>query len=109
MTRAVLLFLMAAVALPDETGDEIDLRAYYTRIQRRYWLLFGAQWATLNVVSIWAQHAVYKARVDLASPLWLIVPITVALAFISSRAVQALALLGFIVFYTAILFGQTLS
>jgi hypothetical protein len=109
LVSTVLLFLMAAVALPDETGDEVDLRAYYGRVRRRYWLLFGAQWVTLNLVSTWAQHAIYKARVDLLSPLWLIVPITVALALTPNRLVQALGLLGFMIFYTALLFGQTLA
>jgi hypothetical protein len=109
LISTVLLFLMAAVALPDETGDDIDLRVYYARVHRRYWLLFAAQWVTLNIVSAWAQHTIYKERIDLVSPLWLIVPVTFALAFISNRIVQALGLMGFMVFYTSILFGQTLS
>ena len=31
LVSAVLLFLMAAVALPDESSEEIDLRAHYLR------------------------------------------------------------------------------
>jgi hypothetical protein len=34
---------------------------------------------------------------------------TVALAFIPNRMAQALGLVGFIAFYTAMVFGQTLS
>jgi hypothetical protein len=109
LVSTVLLFLMAAAALPDDAGEDVDLRAHYTRVRRRYWLLFAVQWVTLNVVSIWAEHTIYKAHIDLFSPLWSIPPITVALAFIPNRLVQASGLLGFLAFYTAVLFGQTLS
>lgn len=109
LVSTVLLFLMAAVALPDDGEAEIDLRAYHARTHRRYWLLFAAQWSAFNVVSIWAQHAIFKERIDAVSPLWILPAVAIALAFIGNRAVQALGLLGFIVFYTVVLFGQTLS
>ena len=44
LISALLLFLMAAVALPDDLGHgEIDLRVHYARVSRRYWILFCAQ------------------------------------------------------------------
>jgi len=109
LISATLLFLMAAVALPDEVGGDIDLRAHFNRTQRRYWLLFAAQWLTLNIVSIWAQININKVHLALLSPLLMILPIAVALAFIRIRAVQILALLGFLTLYTTLLFRQTLS
>jgi hypothetical protein len=33
------LFLIAAAGLPDESGEEIDLRAYYARNRRYFWSL----------------------------------------------------------------------
>ena len=109
LINACLLFLMAAVALPDEVADGLDLRAYYARTYRRYWLLFGVQWLSLNLVSIWVQHVITHARISLLSPVWLIFPITLALAFIRNRIVQAGGLAGFLVFYTVAFFGQILA
>jgi hypothetical protein len=109
LISATLLFLMAAVALPDEVDGVVDLRAHFARTYRRYWLLFAAQWLALNIVSDWAQIMINKAHFELLSPLLMIFPIAVALAFVRSRAVQALGLVGFLTLYTTILFGQTLS
>ena len=109
LISTVLLFLMAAVALPDEGEEKVDLRLHYARTFRRDWLLFAGQWLTLNVVSIWAQHSIGKAHINVVSALWLILPATVALALISTRAVQAIGLIGFLAFYTSAYFGQTLG
>jgi len=111
LISATLLFLMAAVALPDEVEGEgfVDLRAHFARTYRRYWLLFAAQWLTLNIVSDWAQIRINKAHLELLSPLLMIFPIAVVLAFVRSRAVQALGLVGFLTLYTTIEFGQALS
>ena len=109
LLSAVLLFLMAAVALPDESGERIDLRAHYLRTHRRYWLLFAAQWLTLNVVSIWAQSSIGQARINLVSTAWLILPAAIALALIRQRIVQYVGLIGFLVFYGVTYFGRTLA
>ena len=109
LVSATLLFLQAAVALPDDVAEGVDLRVYYARTLRRYWLLFAAQWLMLNVVSTWAQHSISRAHINFASPLLLILPVTLALAFIRNRIVQALGLGGFLVFYTVTLFGRTLA
>ncbi len=109
LISTVLLFLMAAVALPDEGGEKVDLPAHYARTYRRYWLLFAAQWLTLNVVSIWAQDAIGQAHVSLVSAAWLIFPAAIALALFRQRALQAVGLIGFLVFYTVAYFGHTLA
>ena len=109
LISATLLFLMAAVALPDEGEGTIDLRVHFASTHRRYWLLFAAQWLTLNVVTDWAEVVINKAHLSFASPLLLIFPISVVLAFVPNRIVQVLGLIGFLVLYTALLFGQTLS
>ena len=110
LASAILLFLMAAVALPDEIGaDGIDLRAYQARTSRRYWLLFAGQWVVLNGVSDWAQASIAKAHLHLLSPFLLVLPATVALAFVRARWVQAVGLTGFLALYIAVYFGQTLT
>src|SRR5580692_11151032 len=97
---AVLLFLLAADALPDEVGEgPIDLRAHYARVQRRFWLLFAAQWFLLTAVSTWAQVAIEKAHLDLVSPAWLILPATLLLAFWKNRWWQTIGLVAFVLVY----------
>ena len=109
LVSVTLLFLMAAVALPDEVEQDLDLREHYARTFRRYWLLFSAQWALTSAVSIWAQHAIFKAHIQLLSPVWVILPIALALAFIPNRLVQAAGLIGFLALYSVTFFGQTLA
>ena len=109
LVSATLLFLQAAVALPDGETDDIDLKTYYAQTFRRYWLLFAAQWLTLNIVSTWAQHSIARAHISFMSPLLLIFPAAIALAFLPNRIVQALGLGSFLIFYTVALFGQPLS
>jgi hypothetical protein len=110
LISALLLFLMSAAALPDELPEnQIDLRCYYHSISRRYWLLFAAQWAVMNGVSTWAQITVAHARMMLGSPLYLILPAALALAYFRTRWLQAVGLIGFLALYTIIYFKKTLS
>jgi hypothetical protein len=110
LVAAVLLFLLAADALPDEVGEgPIDLRAHYARVQRRFWLLFAAQWFLLTAVSTWAQVAIEKAHLDLVSPAWLILPATLLLAFWKNRWWQTIGLVGFVLVYVGQYFGQHLG
>lgn len=110
LVSTVLLFLMAAVALPDEIGAEgIDLRAYFARVSRRYWLLFSAQWLVLNAVNDWALVSIGKARLNFASPALLVFPVVVTLAFVRNRWVQAAGLAGLLTLYTTVYIGQTLG
>ena len=82
---AVLLFLVAAAALPEElTEGSIDLRAYYARVSRRYWLLFAAHFALSNIVSAWAQMVVQHAKLAL-SPSYLFLPAAIAWRTASTR------------------------
>lgn len=110
LASAVLLFLLAAAALPDEIGREepVDLRAHYAAVSRRYWILFLAHWTLLNAVSAWAQMQVEGARFA-ASPLYLLGLLPLSLIFVRAHWWHALALAGLIVLYLAQFFGQTLA
>ena len=110
LVASVLLFLLAADALPDEIVEgPIDLRAHYALVQRRFWLLFTAQWLLLTGVSTWVQMTVGKARLELASPAWLVLPAALLLAFWKNRWWQTVGLVGFTVVYLAQYFGQHLG
>jgi hypothetical protein len=109
LVEAVLLFLLAASALPDEVPEKgIDLRAFYDGTQRRFWLLFALQWSIWTAVSTWTQIVIEGAKFNPYSPVYLILPATLALAFLRYRIVQTLALAGFIAVYLAQNFGRTL-
>ena len=110
LVSAVLLFLMAAVALPDEVGEaEVDLRLYYAKTSRRYWLLFASQWFMMNAVSVWVQTTITKAHLNLLSPMLLVFPSALILAFNRTKWLQAIGLVGFLILYNAVYFGQTLT
>jgi hypothetical protein len=110
LVASVLLFLLAADALPDEVAEgPIDLRSHYASVQRRFWLLFAAQWLLLTAVSTWAQVAIEKARLDLASPAWLVLPVALLLAFWKNRWWHTVGLVGFTLVYLGQYFGQHLG
>jgi hypothetical protein len=110
MIGAVLLFLLAAAALPDVGEGEaiVDLPAYYDRVRRRFWLLFAAHWVTATGVSIWAQMQISGAHLDLRSPAYLIIPAAVALAFLRARWLHGMCMIALIVLYVTQLAGQHL-
>lgn len=109
LVSAVLLFLMAAVALPDDVAhDGIDLAAYYARISRRYWLLFALQWLSLNAVSNWLQAANVTPG-SFLTPAMLVLPASLLLAWVRLRWVQAVGLVGFVVLYGVVYFGRPLG
>ena len=110
LISAVLLFLMAAAALPDEVEKEgVDLRAHYAMVSRRYWLLFACQWVVLNGVADWAQVSIMSAHLSLITPVVLVLPTAIVLAFVPIRWVQASGLLGFLALYSLVYFGHTLA
>jgi low temperature requirement protein LtrA len=98
LVTVVLLYLIAAVALPDSVDAGADLRAYYARTSRRYWLLFAGQFALSNAVSIWVQMQAAGARLAF-SPGYLILPAAIALAFVRNRLVHTAAFCGLIAIY----------
>jgi len=110
MIGAVLLFLMAAAALPEVSEGEaiVDLPAYYDFVRRRFWLLFAAHWVVATGVSIWAQMRISGAHLDVRSPAYLIVPGALALAFIKARWLHACCMIALIVLYITQLAGQHL-
>lgn len=108
---AVLLFLVAAAALPDRVEDAgVDLRAYYARSARRYWLLFGAQYLVVNAFDIWVQIDVGGARLDWTTAAIVVLPtVAVVLALVRNRALHTIALAAFIALYLVQLAGHRLG
>jgi len=105
----VLLFLLAATALPETHNTaEIDLADHYQQVRRRFWLLFAAHWVVATAVSIWAQVSLAGAHYSGFTWAYLVVPVALALAFIRSRWLHGMALLAFTGLYVAQFFGQQL-
>jgi hypothetical protein len=109
LTSAVLLYLIAAAALPDSVEEGVDLRAYFERTRRRYWLLFAAEFALTNAVSAWAQIQVQGARFSWLAPGYLILPAAVALAFVRFRPLQIAAFCALTVIYLVQFAGRSLA
>jgi hypothetical protein len=111
LTATVLLFLLAAAALPDEAPSEaeIDLAAHWTRVRRRYWILFLGHWLVLNGVSIWAQVQIEGARWNPLAPAYLLAPVIVSLIVVKNRWWQTACLAGLAALYVAQFFGQSLA
>lgn len=56
LAALIILFLLAAAALPDDVGPEgVDLRAFYSEHQRTIWVLYAAALAVLI-----ARNAAFK-------------------------------------------------
>ena len=55
VAMTLLLFLLASAALPDETPEDgIDLRAYFERTGRYYFILFALHMLATVLFSVWA-------------------------------------------------------
>jgi hypothetical protein len=110
LVASLLLFLLAATALPDDFGEgAVDLRDHYALVSRRFWLLFVSQWLLMQAVRIWAGIVINKAHVDLVSPVWLVVPVALSLAFIRNRWWHTVGLLGFVALYLVNGLGHVLT
>jgi hypothetical protein len=114
VSATVMMFLLAAAALPDEAPDDaaIDLAAHYERVRRRFWLLFSAETLLMISVDIWAQIAIAHARLDprsLLQPVIVLIPIAAALAFVKNRWVQGAALVALIGLYLLNSIGRPLA
>ncbi|HEV2532664.1 hypothetical protein [Phenylobacterium sp.] len=107
----VLLFLLAAAALPDEAprGEPVDLAAHYAAVSRRYWILFLAHWLVLNGVNSWVQMQIEGARFSWFAPAYLLAPLALALIFIPNRWVHTVVLAGLVVVYVGQFFGRALT
>jgi hypothetical protein len=109
---------MAAASLPDRVEESpFDLRAYYARVSRRYWLLFAFQTSVSNATALWINFEV-SGQIPSLSPLLspflfitflLIVPAAVVLALVRYRLLHALCLLLLVGFYATQLFGHRLG
>jgi hypothetical protein len=112
LVGAVLLFMLAAAALPNPAGGEesIDLGAHYQRVRRRFWIVFGLHFIVAMGTTLWLQMAIRHAN---AVPLlgwlvWLMVPIAIALAFIRNRIFHTVALVLLCLLYLFQYWGQVL-
>jgi hypothetical protein len=109
VTNAVLQFLMAACALPDESTEVvIDLRAHFRKISSRFWGLFTVHWIIVQLINIWTETTILHAKLNLLSPLWLIVPTGISLVIIKNRTWQLIGLLGFVGLYLFVYSNRTL-
>jgi hypothetical protein len=108
---AVLLFLVAAAALPDRVEEGgVDLRDYYQRSARRFWLLFAAQYVVVNAFNIWVQMQVGGVRLAWQTIVVVIFPAgAIALAMIRNRILHTIALAALIALYLVQLAGHRLG
>ena len=109
LAETVVLFLLAAAALPDETEGPIDLAAHYAQASRGYWILFAAQWLIGNLFGIWAQMRIERARLDLLQPPYLLLPVILSLIVVRNRWWHTLCLAALTAIYIGQFFGQTLG
>lgn len=110
LVEAVLLFLLAATALPDEVPEKgLDLREYFAHTCRRYWALFLLQVSLWMAVSIWIQVGIGGARLSLLQPVYLVLPLCVIMLLIKNRIVNGIVLGGFTILYVVQNFGLTLA
>jgi hypothetical protein len=109
LAGVVLLFMMAAAALPTaaHNGEPIDLRDHYARISRRFWLIFSLHFIVAVGAGEWLTARFEHARFAL-SPAFLLVPLALLLAFWRNRILHTLALVGFSLLYLFQYFGQPL-
>ena len=96
-----ILYLVAAAALPDETSEPVDLRAYYEGNRRHFWLL-----VTLFQLAYFA-FGVYFARGETTGlPTWIVLlgwgimsaPVIISLLLLRSRS-RALHYLGLVALF----------
>ena len=111
LAATVMLFLLAAAALPDEAPHDarINLAAYWTGVSRRYWILFLSHWVVLNVVDVWAQVQIQGARWNPLEPAYLLAPVIISLIIVKNRWWQTVCLVGLAGLYLAQSFGRSLA
>jgi hypothetical protein len=112
MVSVVLLFLLAAVSLPDQVaeGDGVDLRAYYRQTARRYWLLYAAHYVTVNALAVWVQVTLLHSRLDWTLLLAVLFPTAaIVLAFVRVRLLHLASLVALIAVYLLQFAGHTLT
>lgn len=105
-----MLFLLSATALPEARHDDgvLSLAKHYERVQRRFWILFSIHWVIVTAVSTWIQVEVGGAHFSPWSPIFLLAPASITLAFVRSRWLHTLALMGLIWLYVGQFYGQQL-
>jgi hypothetical protein len=110
LVDAVLLFMMAAAALPNPAGgeDSIDLRAHYDRVSRRFWILFTIHFVLGTGTGIWMQMQIEHAHFIFVWWIWLVALLGLSLIVIRNRTWHTVAMVGLCVLYLVQSWGQTL-
>jgi hypothetical protein len=109
---SVLMFLVAAAALPDRADEAVvDLRGYYAHAARRYWLLYAAQYLMPRALVIWLVMQVYHRPVAWSDEIRSLVTVAIALllAFARNRWLHTLCLAGFLVVLCTELAGHAIG
>src|SRR3954447_4340061 len=67
LVGAMLMFMLAAAALPTKAGgdESLDLRDHYERVRRRFWTFFTVHFAVAVGTSIWIQMRIEHSRLNL--------------------------------------------
>ncbi|HEY2750913.1 hypothetical protein [Phenylobacterium sp.] len=109
VAATVVLYLISAATLPDEvpTGP-IDLRAHYTAVSRRLWILFLIQGLLTALVNSRAATQTGGSQFQTLAPYLVILPAALSLVVIRNRAWHTLCLIGLSAFYAFQYFGQVL-
>jgi hypothetical protein len=112
LAGAVLLFMLAAAALPNEAGGEasVALRTHYERVRRRFWILFTLHFIVNVGTSLWLQMTIRPGGSVpwFAWLVWLMVPVSLSLAIIRNRAWHSVALVALCLLYLVQFWGQVL-
>jgi len=108
LAATLLLYLISADALPDETGGPIDLRAHYRLVSRRLWMLFIAH-GVLAATLVWAAERAGGMIERMLSPDYVIAPVALSLLLIRVRWWHAVCLVALVVFYAGQFFGRVLG
>ncbi len=89
------LFLIAAASLPDDPREDGDLRAYYERNRRYFWLLVALFQAGYIGLGIYFVHSIFSRmppalQVQISSQWILLLVVPLALAHVKSRTAHYL-------------------
>ena len=107
LAGAILLFLLAAAALPDKADEPVvDLAAHYAHVTRRYWLLFAAQLTLSTALSLWAVARIGDQRPSFAALALGVLVLALILAFVRNRWLHTICLIGLSALYVLQFFGK---
>jgi hypothetical protein len=93
LAELFVLFLVAAASLPDEPGDESDLRVYYARNRRYFWSLIALYQLSFAAHGIYFYtHGLHATWLHLLSNFLAPLLIPIVLLLVRSRIVHYLGI-----------------